>query len=63
MVERTLAGQDRQFILRVHKRRGDVMMYLVAAGARRASFPRVEPQLREALDSFRILDPGPGDVP
>jgi hypothetical protein len=63
LIEKSMSGQQRQFILRVHKRRGDVMMYIVAAGARQSNFERLEPQLRQALDSFRILDLGFRDWP
>lgn len=55
-ISKRLGGQERRFILRAHKKRGDVMMFLVAAGARPANFDRVEPQLREALDSFHVFD-------
>lgn len=60
-VNRTHAGQARQFILRILKRRNDVNLYVVAAGARESNFTRVQPQLEQALESFRILDFGPRD--
>ena len=31
-------------------------MYVLVAGTRRSYFARMEAQLREALDSFRLLD-------
>jgi hypothetical protein len=62
-VDRTQAGQERQYVLRLMRRRNDEKIYVVAAGARQASFTRLEPQLRQALDTFRILDFGVRDWP
>jgi len=49
-------GEDKTFLVRVYKKQGDDTMYVVIAGTRRSHFARLEAQLREALDSFRLLD-------
>ena len=51
-----LGIEDKTFLVRVYKKQGDDTMYVVIAGTRRSHFARLEAQLREALDSFRLLD-------
>jgi hypothetical protein len=54
LVDKQSRGQDRTFVLRVIRKRNDTMMYLVAGGARKDRFERVEADVRQALDSFRL---------
>jgi hypothetical protein len=56
IVDKTLGGQRRTFLLRVVRKQGDDQMYLVAGGTARHRFSRLEPQLRKGLDSFRVLN-------
>lgn len=49
-----LAGQPRTYLVRVIKR-GDEL-YVLRGWASRRQFPRVEPEVRKALDSFRPLE-------
>jgi hypothetical protein len=55
-IDRRSGGEDKTFLIRVYKRRGDDRFFVLVAGARRTQFSRLEPQLREVLDSFRVLD-------
>jgi hypothetical protein len=55
-INKKVASEDKTFLVRVLKKRGDDTMFIVVAGTRRMQFARVEPELREALNSFRILD-------
>jgi hypothetical protein len=48
-------GEDRSFLIQVIKSRGDDRMYVVIGGTRRGRFSRSVPQIREAMDSFRLL--------
>jgi hypothetical protein len=50
--------QDTKYILHVVHKKQDTMMYLVAGGARTTRFAQVEPELREALKSFNLMDRG-----
>jgi Domain of unknown function (DUF4190) len=56
MVDKTVGGRRRTYLVRVIKKQGDNQMYLVAGGTSPDRFSRLEPQLRKALDSFRLLD-------
>jgi hypothetical protein len=56
LIHKKVGSEDKAFLVRVHKRGGDDTMFVVVAGTRRALLARVEPELREALNSFRILD-------
>jgi hypothetical protein len=56
LIQKKVGSEDKQFVVRVLKKRGDDTMFVVVAGTRRNQFTRVEPELREALTSFRILD-------
>jgi hypothetical protein len=47
-------NRPRAFLMRVLKRKGDLNVYFVAAGARKARFERLEPQLRKAVESFKL---------
>jgi hypothetical protein len=60
IVDKNVGSQKRRFLVRVVKRQGDDQLYLLAGGAGRGHFARMEPQLRKGLDSFRLLD-RPGD--
>jgi hypothetical protein len=54
-IDKRLASEDKSFLLRVYKMDGDDQMFVVIGGVRRSQFARLEPQLREAMDGFRIL--------
>jgi Domain of unknown function (DUF4190) len=56
LVDKSVGGQHRTYVVRVLKRQGDDQMYLVAGGTSSRRFGRLEAQLRKGLDSFRILD-------
>ena len=49
----------RTFILRLVQRENETQVYQLLASVRRRSFERVEPQLRQALDSFKVLGEAP----
>ena len=53
LVEKSMAGQDRRFLIRVLKSPGEATAFVLIGGARRSHFARVEPEIRKALDSFR----------
>lgn len=57
LLDKRLAGEDKSFLLRVYKREGDDRMFVVIGGVRRSQFVRLEPQIREAMDGFRLLPP------
>jgi hypothetical protein len=48
-------GQEKTFLVRVVKKPQDGTLYLVAGGGRTDHFARLEPEVRQALDSFRLL--------
>jgi len=54
-IDKSAAGEDKRFLVHVVKSRGDNLMYVVIGGARRSRFPRLEGQIREVMDSFRLL--------
>jgi hypothetical protein len=56
LINKKVGSEDKSFLVRVHKKRGDDTMFVVVAGTRRTLLTRIEPELREALNSFRILD-------
>jgi hypothetical protein len=55
-VNKKVGSEDKRFLVLILKRRNDDMMYVAVAGTRRNQFSKIEPELRQALDSFRILD-------
>jgi hypothetical protein len=57
-LEKTQVGQNRTYLARVLKKVGSTDVYLVVASARKGRFHRLEPELRKALDSFRVSDRG-----
>jgi hypothetical protein len=59
VVDKSMNGQERRYLVRVVQKENDNMIYLIIAGARRRNFERVEPQLRQALDSLKVLGEGP----
>jgi hypothetical protein len=56
LVDKSVGGQRRTYLVRVLKKQGDDQMYLVAGGTSSRRFDRLEAQLRKGLDSFRLLD-------
>jgi hypothetical protein len=58
ILEKTQVGQNRVYLVRVIKVDGDPNVFLIVASARKSRFPRLEAELRKALDSFRPLDRG-----
>jgi hypothetical protein len=54
--DKSMAGQDRRFIMQVIKEREDPegVAFVLVGGARKGHFARVEPEIRKALESFRI---------
>jgi hypothetical protein len=55
VVERT-RGQEKTFVVRVVRKKQDTTMYVVAGGGRTDRFARLEVEVRQALDSFRLID-------
>jgi hypothetical protein len=53
LVEKSMAGQDRRFLIRVIRSPGDRTAYVLIGGARRSNFDRVVPEIRKGLESFR----------
>jgi hypothetical protein len=53
LVEKSMAGQNRRFLIRVLKSPGEATAFVLIGGARQSHFARVEPEIRKALDSFR----------
>jgi hypothetical protein len=54
-VDKSMAGQTRRFLIRVIKDGGRV--FVLMGGSSRNNFDQVEPEIRKAMDSFRIVDP------
>jgi len=54
-VDKRAGNEDKSFLVHILKARGDDRMYVVIGGVRRNRYQRLESQLREALDSFRLL--------
>jgi hypothetical protein len=57
-IEKTLAGQERKFLMRVVWERDTTVAFVVVGGARTGNFARVEADVRAALESFRLLRGG-----
>ena len=56
VIDKKMGGQERTFLLRVVQKENDEMVYQILAGTRKGNFDRVEPELRKALDSFKVLN-------
>jgi hypothetical protein len=56
VVEKSVRGQTKKYLLRVVRRPDDDYMYLVAGGVRADRFAGLEPEFREALGSFQVLN-------
>jgi hypothetical protein len=54
---KTFARQERKFLMRVIREKGATVALVAIGGARSRSFPRVENDIREALNSFDLLRP------
>jgi hypothetical protein len=54
VVDVTLPGQERKFLVRLMRKQGDFRTAVVAAGTRRARFERLEAQLRSILDTLEL---------
>lgn len=46
-------GRERVFLMRLFRRKDEAWVYLIAGGARKDRFERLEPQLRQAIESFK----------
>lgn len=57
-IDKSLAGQDRTFLMRVIKQRGARSYFILIAGTRSKKFDGLEKELRKGLDSFRVLNAG-----
>jgi hypothetical protein len=56
LVVKQARRQEKTFLLRVVRKKQDGLMYLVAGGARSSRFAEVEAEVRQALDSFHLID-------
>jgi hypothetical protein len=54
-IDKRVGTEDKSFLVRIVKARGDDRMYVALGGVRRSRYPRLEKEIREALDSFRLL--------
>jgi hypothetical protein len=52
MLDMRLAGRDRTYLIHVHKGRTRIMV--VAGGTRKTRYSRLEPQIRKAVESFKM---------
>lgn len=59
VVVKRVGNEEKMLLLRVYKKENDEMMYVVVGGTRKGNFARLEPKMREAMDSFKILNPLP----
>jgi hypothetical protein len=55
-VDKTARGLTRTYLLQIIKKTNDDLMYVVAAGTDKIHFADVEPELREGLDSFEVIE-------
>jgi hypothetical protein len=56
VVDKSLAGQRRRFIVRVVKSADDTVMYALIGGARVSHFDQLRDALTKSMNSLRILD-------
>jgi hypothetical protein len=56
-VSKKVGSEDKTFLMRVLKKRGDNRMFVIVAGTRQSHFGRMQSTFRQMMDSFRILDP------
>ncbi len=61
LLDKRLAGQERRFVMRVIKDRASNTAFVLIGGARKSNFARIEPEIRKAMESFRLLDGGAGN--
>jgi hypothetical protein len=54
-IDKRAGTEDKSFLVRIVKVRGDDRMYVAIGGVRRSRYLRLEKEIREALDSFRLL--------
>jgi hypothetical protein len=54
-IDKRAGTEDKSFLVRILKVRGDDRMYVAIGGVRRSRYLRLEKEIREALDSFRLL--------
>jgi Domain of unknown function (DUF4190) len=54
-IDKRAGKEDKSFLVRILKARGDDRMFVVIGGSRRNRFPRLEGSIRQAIDSFRLL--------
>jgi hypothetical protein len=55
LIDKSMGGQDRRFLMRIVKENDDRgSAWVLIGGARKSHFERVRPELEKALDSFRI---------
>jgi len=55
LVDMRFAGHPMSFIVRIYKRPRNGQAYVVSAWVWQRRFAATEPELRRAIDSFRIL--------
>lgn len=55
-VDKTYHGQTRTFLLRIVKKSGDNLLFVVAGGTDKDKFDGMEKELREILNSFHVID-------
>jgi hypothetical protein len=56
VAEKKMGSEDKTLLIRVYKKQHSDMMYIVIGAARKNNFTRLEPQLKEVMDSFKVLN-------
>ena len=60
-VDKIASGKRQTFLLHIIRKKDDSMMYVIAAGTDKSRFQQLQNEIRQALDSFRLMDrPLPG---
>jgi hypothetical protein len=56
LVDKKSGTEEKTLLVQVHKKIGDDTMYILVGATRKGNFARVEAQMQEAMDSFKILE-------
>jgi hypothetical protein len=60
LIDKRIGTEEKKLLVQVYKKVGDDTMYIVVGATRKGNFERVEAQMQEAMDSFKILERQPG---
>jgi hypothetical protein len=56
LVDKKVGNEEKTLLVRVYKKVNGGFMYIVVGATHKGNFPRVETQMREAMDTFKILE-------